>query len=131
MLDTFGLSNMSQEHYRWIVFVQSVDFESIFMPELKRGAGYETLASRIARDPALVSAAALVSTGHILAIRNTTMSQHIARCIIELEAFVLNVVNEALRDPTRSTSDSLICAILILASHEGLQGRSLFSTCHT
>lgn len=95
------------------------------MPELERGAGYETLISRVARDPALVAAAVLIATGHILAVRNTAMSRSIARCIFGLKSFVLNTVNEALRDPERATSDPLICAILILAGHEGLQGKPL------
>ncbi|KAI5362993.1 putative fungal transcription factor [Septoria linicola] len=103
--------------------VMSPDFERIFMPEHKRGYGYETLISRIARDPALVSAAVLIATGHILSVRNSGMSGNIARCIFESKNFVLNTVNEALRDPTRAITDPLVCAILILASHEGLQGK--------
>jgi hypothetical protein len=114
------------EHYRWIVWVQSSNFERIFMPKLPRGAGYEELTSKIARDPALVGTAVLVATGHILSIRDTTMSQSVARCIFALKSFVLKVVNEALRDPARATSDPLVCAVLILASHEGLQGEQ----CH-
>jgi hypothetical protein len=92
------------------------------MPTHPRGTGYETLTSRIIRDPALVGTAVLVATGHILSIRNTAMSRNVARCIFELKSFVLSVVNEALRDPQRACSDPLICAVLILASHEGLQG---------
>ncbi|USW57054.1 Putative fungal transcription factor [Septoria linicola] len=120
---TVMAGNTLQAHYKWIAFAQSPDFERIFMPEHKRGYGYETLISRIARDPALVSAAVLIATGHILSVRNSGMSGNIARCIFESKNFVLNTVNEALRDPTRATTDPLVCAILILASHEGLQGK--------
>jgi hypothetical protein len=94
------------------------------MPGLKQGGGYETLVSRVVRDPALMGSAVLVATGHILAIRNKPMSRNVAQCIFELKSLVMNTVNEALRDPERATSDPLICAVLILASHEGLQGKS-------
>ncbi|KJY01832.1 hypothetical protein TI39_contig278g00065 [Zymoseptoria brevis] len=110
------------DHYKWIVRVQSPSFDRIFMPSAPAGTGYQTLTSRIIDDPALVGTAVLVAAGHILSIRNTTMSINVARCIFELKHFVLNIVNEALRDPSRATSDALICAVLILASHEGLQG---------
>lgn len=52
------------------------------------------------------------------------MSPLIARCIWELRSFVTRTINEALRDPERGTCDALIGAVLILAKHEGLQGKA-------
>ena len=52
------------------------------------------------------------------------MSPLVARCIWELRSFVTRTINEALQDPERGTCDALIGAVLILATHEGLQGKA-------
>lgn len=96
------------------------------MPTAPAGTGYGILTSAVAQDPAMVATAVLVAAGHILSIRDNGMSGNVARWIFELKSFVLNVVNEALRDPERATSDVLVCAVLILAGHEGLQGEIFF-----
>lgn len=92
------------------------------MPNDPRGSGYEIFTSALVHDPALVRMAILIATEHIMSIRNKEMSPNVARCILGLKTFVLKAVNEALNVPERATSNALICAVLILASHEGLQG---------
>lgn len=111
-----------QEHYQWIVGIQSVDWQAHFMPDMPPGSGYEILVPRISKDPALLATAILIAAGHLLAIRRAPMSQDTMRCIYELRDFVIHSINEAIQDPERAVSNPLLVAILIVASHEGLQG---------
>lgn len=102
--------------------MQATDFEKHFMPDLGPNSGAHTMLPKIFKDPALLSTAALIATGHMLSIRNVAMTSNVARCIFELRRCVFNQINAALRDPKRAMSDPLIVTVLIIASHEGLQG---------
>lgn len=92
------------------------------MPDRPPRYGYTTMITGVAQDPAFVAVAALISAGHILSIRNSPMSQVVAQGVGRLRSLVLNTINTALRDPKRACSDPLLCAVLIMATHEGLQG---------
>lgn len=122
-----------QEHYQWIAAAQAPDFERQFMADRPPRYGYRTLITTIPQDPALVAVSSLNSASHILAVRSAPISQYlynrsdsvsqlVTHCIGRLRGLALDRINAALGDPKRACSDPLICAVLLMAAHEGLQG---------
>ncbi|KAK5128312.1 hypothetical protein LTR85_002979 [Meristemomyces frigidus] len=110
-------------HYEAMIVAQAPDFERQYAPNMRPGFGHDILFPSIFTEPALLAAAILLSTGHLIATRRVPRLHQDAYDALRLQQYVYNDINTALRYPERATSDQSIAAVLLLATYEALHGQ--------
>jgi hypothetical protein len=111
---------LQQSFYRSLCVYQVRDFEHQYAGEVAAGTSLAEYQKRFRQDPApLIAAILIVAQAQLLRRASPeSLSPRGKWYLFKLQAFLNRIINAALGDPTRATSDQLLIAVSICATYE-------------
>jgi hypothetical protein len=104
--------------YRMIAIIQAQDFDQQYGVVLPGVTSWKRFYAFVFTDPVMITVAILLTARHQFEVLGRDSSGENGVRIANMERFLLQSINEALRDPVRGISDQLLVAVALYAAYE-------------
>jgi hypothetical protein len=104
--------------YRMIAIIQAQDFDQQYGVILPGVTSWKRFYAFVFTDPVVLTTAILLTSRHQFEVLGREASGEDGVRIANMERFLLQRINEALRDPVRGISDQMLVAVALYAAYE-------------
>lgn len=104
--------------YRMISIIQAQDFDQQFGAVVSGVTSWKRFYAFVFTDPVTLTTAILLTSRHQFEVLGRDSSGEDGVRIANMERFLLQSINDALKDPVRGISDQLLVAVALYAAYE-------------